>query len=176
VRVSHQNDALHRDLLSSLIYELDIRALAGHGEQIALRGNHRYRSRSSCVVPAIAPNEEAMEARPGDHFVLVTRIHPMNAETPANLLRFLRKYEHAKAFILTPGRLEATDNEPLFHPELGILSRNLIVRPAWEINENDPDGVRIFVDDNLIVPEGIQDAPALRTLARKKQRNPKDPT
>ena len=104
------------------------------------------------------------------------RIHTMNAETPENLLRFLRKYEHAKAFILTPGRLEATDNEPLFPPELGILSRNLIVRPAWEINENDPDGVGIFVDDNLIVREGIQDAPALRTLARKKQRNPKDPT
>ena len=74
-----------------------------------------------------------MEARPGDHFVLVTRIHTKNAETPANLLRFLRKYEHAKAFILTPGRLEATDNEPLFPPELGILSRNLIVRPEWEI-------------------------------------------
>jgi hypothetical protein len=81
-----------------------IRALAGHGEQIALRGNHRYRSHHPAWYRLlIAPNEEAMEARPGDHFVLVTRIHTMNAETPENLLRFLSKYEHVKAFILTPG-------------------------------------------------------------------------
>ena len=173
MHVSHQNDALHRDLLSSLRYERSPDT-ANKLRFVVITGIDR--DHPAWYRLLIAPNEEAMEARPGDHFVLVTRIHTMNAETPENLLRFLSKYEHAKAFILTPGRLEATDNEPLFHPELGILSRNLIVRPAWEINENDPDGVGIFVDDNLIVPEGIQDAPALRTLARKKQRNPKDPT
>jgi hypothetical protein len=100
----------------------------------------------------------------------------MNAETPENLRRFLSRYDHDKAFILVPGRLEATNNEPLFHPELGILCRNLIVRPAWEIDENDPDGAAIFADDNLIVPEGVQNAPALRTMARKNHGSRKNPT
>ena len=138
MRVSHQNDALHRDLLSSLIYERSPDT-ANKLRFVVITGIDRDHPAWNRLL--IAPNEEAMEARPGDHFVLVTRIHTMNAETPENLLRFLSKYEHAKAFILTPGSLEATDNEPLFHPELGILSRNLIVRPAWEINENDPDGL-----------------------------------
>ena len=108
MRVSHQNDALHRDLLSSLIYERSPDT-ANKLRFVVITGIDR--DHPAWYRLLIAPNEEAMEARPGDHFVLVTRIHTMNAE-----------------------------------------------------------------DDNLIVPERIQDAPALRTLARKKQRNPKDPT
>ena len=108
MHVSHQNDALHRDLLSSLIYGRSPDT-ANKLRFVVIRGIDRDHPAWCRLL--IAPNEEAMEARPGDHFVLVTRIHTMNAE-----------------------------------------------------------------DDNLIVPEGIQDAAALRTLARKKQRNPKDPT
>jgi len=96
MRVSHQNDALHRELLSSLIYERSPDT-ANKLRFMVITGIDR--DQPAWYRLLIAPNEEAMEARPGDHFVLVTRIHTMNAETPENLLRFLSKHEHAKAFI-----------------------------------------------------------------------------
>ena len=115
MRVSHQNDALHRDLLSSLIYERSPDT-ANKLRFVVITGIDR--DHPAWYRLLIAPNEEAMEARPGDHFVLVTRIHTMNAETPENLLRFLSKYEHAKAFILTavlrqyPSNAKSVGSEP----------------------------------------------------------------
>ena len=91
MRVSHQNDALHRDVLSSLICERSPDT-ANKSRFVVITGIDR--DHPAWYRLLIAPNEEAMEARPADHFVLVTRIHTMNAETPENLLRLSIGLEH----------------------------------------------------------------------------------
>ena len=47
-----------------------------------------------------------------------------------------------------------------------IQMSRLDVRAAWEIGENDPDMMARGPDDDPYIPEGVKDAPVLRTLAR----------
>jgi hypothetical protein len=38
------------------------------------------------------------------------------------------------------------------------------VRPAWEIREHDPDIIGIHDNDDVLIPEGVEEPPILRTL------------
>ena len=106
----------------------------------------------------------------GAHFVVVSRINTMKPATPINLDRFLTKYRKDGAYFFAPGYVEPGETVPSFDPELAIISTQLHVRPAWEIAENDPDVIGIQADDNVIIPEGVTDAPVLRTQERIRKR------
>src|SRR4030042_2098179 len=96
----------------------------------------------------------------------------MNKMTPrdsANLDRFLESYKEKKKCILIPG-LFGTNGLEAWASKLGILKHELIVRPAWQIGENDPDICGIHADDKIIIPEGVENAPVMSALARKKKR------
>ena len=58
------------------------------------------------------------------------------------------------------------------HPDVlakyGMLKRGLIIREAWTIGENDPDMMALSEEDNPIVPEGIENPPVNKALARRR--------
>lgn len=58
----------------------------------------------------------------------------------------------------------------LLDSSLGILKRDLNIRPAWQVGRNDPDGAGIDVDDQIRIPEGETNAPVIELLAWKKER------
>jgi hypothetical protein len=106
----------------------------------------------------------------GSRIVGVSRLQTMTPSTSANLDRFLNKYRKDGKFYFAPGHVEPGETVPSFHPDLAIVCSQLTVRPAWEIGEHDPDVIGIQADDNVVVPDGVDDAPILRTLERVKER------
>ena len=102
-------------------------------------------------------------------FVFVYRINTMQPTTSANLDRFLERYSDKKKYMLVPGEAQGAGLGRIA-PKLGILKHELVVRPAWQIAEHDPDVCGINLDDKIIIPEGVKDAPVLAALAWKKKR------
>ena len=50
-----------------------------------------------------------------------------------------------------------------------MLKRELIVREAWGIGENDPDMIALSDNDEPIVPAGIDNPPVDKALARRRE-------
>lgn len=102
-------------------------------------------------------------------YILVYRINTMEATTTANLDGFLERYNAQKKYMLVPGEAEPSGIGRIA-PRLGILKHELLVRPAWQIGEHDPDVCGINLDDKIIIPDGVKDAPVLAAMARKRKR------
>jgi hypothetical protein len=100
-------------------------------------------------------------------FTIVSRIHEMNAENPANLNNLVDFFKTMKKYTLFPARFSFQGNkiEPVFNK--GILKTNLIVKDAWEIGENDLDRAVIKSGDNPIIPDSVKEAPILKILLKK---------
>ncbi len=122
----------------------------------------------------IGANIDWNNVRPGSHFVGVSRILTVTPPTSVNLDRFLGKYRMDGAFLLVPGHVQVGNAEPGFDLELSISCTQINVRPAWEITEHDPDGVGIQDGDDVVIPDGVQEPPILRTLERIKKRREYD--
>jgi hypothetical protein len=93
----------------------------------------------------------------------------MHTTTSANLDQFLERYNAKKKYMLVPGEAQGAGMGRIAL-RLGILKHELVVRPAWQIGEHDPDVCGIDLDDKIIIPEGVKDAPVLAAMARKKKR------
>jgi hypothetical protein len=50
-----------------------------------------------------------------------------------------------------------------------IKQTKLVVRPAWQVGENDPDMVGLSRENDPIIPEGIADPPIYAALKRIRQ-------
>lgn len=101
------------------------------------------------------------------HIVMVSRLHTMTPDSSENLERFIAAYEKTGEYILSQAKLNhgqihlAATNE--------IRKKRIVVRQAWEVGPHDPDSVAIRLDDDPIIPEGVQDPPVAKTLERIKQ-------
>lgn len=89
--------------------------------------------------------------------ITASRISRMDPSTNTNLSNFLERYKRIGWYVLLPGHLKdgTTFSEPFW--KYGISTRKLMIRPAWQISENDPDAVGLQSDDEPIIPEGIDD-------------------
>ena len=58
--------------------------------------------------------------------------------------------------------------EPMWDYWIG--KQNLVVRPAWQIGEHDPDVIAIKEDANPIIPDDVKNAPVLQALQRFSKR------
>ena len=103
------------------------------------------------------------------HFVSVSRIHRMDPPDSKNLDGFLARFERLGAYWLVPAHFVSESQPPEFFFDLGIGKRSLRVLPAWKLGENDPDGVALHADDDPIIPDGVQGAPVLGLLERRKR-------
>jgi len=124
------------------------------------------------VIVSINLRRADTEGMEGKHLVIVSRMNTMHPSTSANLDRFLESYAIKKEYTLVLGS-PGPDVLAGWVPNTGILKRELVVRPAWQIAEHDPDISGIYADDKIIIPEGVTDAPVLKTLARKAERQQK---
>ena len=97
-------------------------------------------------------------------FVITSRSHEMNANSPDNLNNLLGLFNRLKKYKLYPAKSSqsSSDIKPFF--EKGILKTTLIVKDAWEIGENDIDRVVIKENDKPIIPDGNTNAPVLKIL------------
>ena len=53
---------------------------------------------------------------------------------------------------------------------LRILKHGIVIRPAWQIEEHDPDVSAIRDGDKVVIPYHVQDPPILDTLKRIRER------
>jgi hypothetical protein len=102
-------------------------------------------------------------------FVSVSRINKMTPDTSENLDLFLENYREIGRYVIAPAYMKTDIDTPEIHTDLVIEKRQLIVRPAWEIGEHDPDGMGISEDDDPIVPPDVKDAPILALLKRRRR-------
>jgi hypothetical protein len=113
----------------------------------------------------IGENPDWTTVHQGSQFVFVTRINTMTPTTQTNLNQFLKEYEKKHKYLLAPAHYAPNGSFSLL-PGQAILKEDLVVRPAWQIGEHDPDSSAIRSDDDVFVPDGIKDPPILRTIAR----------
>ena len=116
----------------------------------------------------IGPNVNTIDNDGGKVYKLISRLQRMEPETTKNLDTFLAAYKRAGAYLLMPTNLDPQN--PELHFECAILKRNLVVRKAWEIGENDPDICAIQDGDSPILPADVQDPPILRALEQRRVR------
>lgn len=106
------------------------------------------------------------ELKAGQLFGYVTRNNRMYPASNAHLEGFLDAYARAEAFLLVPFHLPGKRGQPIPIPVEPIPMRELHVRPAWEVGDNDLDVIALRPDDDPYIPHGIENPPVLRALAR----------
>jgi hypothetical protein len=50
-----------------------------------------------------------------------------------------------------------------------IVKHEIIVKWAWEITENDEDFAALRLEDDVFIPDDVNDPPVLRALSRMAQ-------
>jgi hypothetical protein len=101
------------------------------------------------------------------NIVMVSRIHTMNPDSSENLERFIVDYDKAGEFILCQAKLNGGQIHLVARNK--ISKKRIVIREAWEVGPHDPDCVGISLDDDPIIPLGVQDPPVVRTLERIRQ-------
>ena len=97
----------------------------------------------------------------------VSRINRMTPSNSQNLDTFLRAYGKAGQFLFAPA--EISPDGSVFrglYRQFAISKRELEIRPAWKIGDNDPDFAVFRKDDDPIVPAGVKDLPVTRAMKR----------
>jgi hypothetical protein len=111
----------------------------------------------------IGPNVNQLRNLRGKVFMTVSRINRMTPSTSSNLDRFVQAYREFGGYLLIPAQIGLNPRLP---PELYLAKRQLHLRAAWEIGENDPDLMALHDDDDPIIPAGVQDVPVKRAMER----------
>jgi hypothetical protein len=98
--------------------------------------------------------------------VMIGRVNMMTPTTSVNLDRFLQQLKTSPRFLLAPAHFTGGTLPGDFGQELCILKKVLVVRPAWEIGINDLDATGISVNDDPILPVGVEHPPVTQLLER----------
>ncbi len=122
------------------------------------------------VIVGTNPLKGEMEA--GTLVITTSRFNLMEPTNSKNLDFFLQQQRLAGSFGLVP---VAQSSEGNLAPatDLVIGKTEIIVRPAWQVGENDPDIVALDSDDDIIIPDGVEDVPVMKAFARRRQRQEK---
>jgi hypothetical protein len=113
----------------------------------------------------IGPNLNLIRNLPGNTATTVSRINRMEPSSSANLDRFIDAYRQVGGYLLIPAQIGSSFSLP---PKLYLAKRQLHIRPAWEISENDPDMMAMQEDDDPIIPATVLDPPVRKALERLK--------
>jgi hypothetical protein len=127
------------------------------------------RKKPSSYRVVISANKSLIKEKQGSSFVFVARINRMDPPNLHNLNSFLQRYNDTRRFFIVPSHFKGAGEQPEMFWDFRIGKRELFVREAWEIGENDPDICGIRADDQPIIPDGVEDPPVKRALAKLKQ-------
>lgn len=121
----------------------------------------------------VGPNIDHIAAgvRSGDIFSIVSRINRMTPATPGNLTNFLEVFSKFNAFFLMPAQLPTSSQSPPdIEFKLALLKRQLHIRPAWQIGENDQDILALDEEEDPFIPSEVVDAPVIKAIAALRAR------
>ncbi len=123
----------------------------------------------------VGPSLSELEDDGNNIVGFISRVHRMTPSSSQNLEMFQKAFETEGEFLLVPAAVSnpgaKVTSQSSFAMNLGlhIRMKRLEVRDAWTIEENDPDSSVFRNDDDLIVPDGVDDAPGLTALARVRE-------
>lgn len=102
-------------------------------------------------------------------FVSASRFHEMNASTSTNLLTLMKLYKEKGIYTLYPAFL---DHRGRISPdwERGIRKKEIVFKEAWRISLNDIDSSVIKSDDQIIIPQEVNNPPIYEVLKQKADR------
>lgn len=126
------------------------------------------RKQPSSYKVVISANQNLIKEKQGRQFVFVARINRMDPPNLHNLNSFLQRYNDTRRFFIVPSHFKGAGEQPEMFWDFRIGKRELFVREAWQIGENDPDICAIREDDQPIIPVDVEDAPIKRALASLK--------
>lgn len=98
--------------------------------------------------------------------LFISRINRMSPKTSTNLDNFVTAYKKAGIFLFAPAQM--LPRPQLLSSQFAIAKRQLEIRQAWQIGENDPDIVVLDDDDVPIIPAGVTDAPIKKALIQRR--------
>ncbi|MFC1823172.1 hypothetical protein ACFL9T_10730 [Thermodesulfobacteriota bacterium] len=127
-----------------------------------IKGIDRKNPHAYSVIVGINPKFSEDDAP--NQMVLISRINRMDPPDSKNLDILLSNYSIANKYIVLPALFtdERTPPKPFF--ELGIIKNDLHIREAWELQINDPDLSAISVDDEPVIPDGVENPPITKSL------------
>lgn len=104
------------------------------------------------------------------YFNVTARFHLMTPDNPENMHRIEQIIKSGQKILFCPAQMtpDGRDIEPFF--DKGIVKLKIDIKNAWELGLNDPAGVAILNDDNPIIPSGVNDAPVLEILKKRKNK------
>ena len=117
----------------------------------------------------IGPVYRTSDEQSGKTFMTMSRNLRLDASTPDNLNRFLEGFQKAGSYGLVAALTQPGHDFPTPMTELLLPRRNLEVRPAWMIGENDPDSSVMQDDDDPFIPDGMTDPPVRRALEKMRE-------
>ena len=120
------------------------------------------------VIESNIPEDDWGE--PGSQqFIILSRINRMTPADTRNLDAFMRNFNAAGFYYLMPGHFRGFNAEPEVFGEFAIKKHQIAARAIWKVDENDPDVVAVDLEDTPLIPPGIDDAPVLRAIRRKRR-------
>jgi hypothetical protein len=127
------------------------------------------RKQPSSYNVVITANQNLIKEKQGRQFVFVARINRMVPPNLQNLNSFLQRYKDMHRYFVVPSHFKGAEEQPEMFWDFRIGKRELVVREAWQIGENDPDICAIREGDQPIIPAGVEDPPVKRALESFKQ-------
>ena len=119
----------------------------------------------------ICSNIQESQFGSGDLFTSASRYHELNATKPNNLENLLAGYKHYKRYRLCLAKMvDKKTGHIIPYYETAIYKKELHIRNAWEIGENDMDMVVIKSGDLPIIPSEVDNAPVLDLLKKKQSK------
>jgi len=103
------------------------------------------------------------------YFNVTARFHLMTPDNPENMHRIEQIIRSGQKILFCPAQMtpDGRDIEPFF--DKAIVKLKIDIKNAWELGLNDPAGVAILNDDNPIIPSGVNNAPVLEIIKKKKR-------
>ena len=115
----------------------------------------------------VGPNFQRVPEDKKKVLMFVSRINRMSPNTSKNLDNFIAAYKKRGSFFLAPTQTSARGEElKMPSARFAIAKRQLDIREAWQIGENDPDIAALQEDDEPIVPAGVINPPVNKVLLR----------
>ena len=99
----------------------------------------------------------------------MSRIHTLEPQSTENLDQFIQAFERANSYIISTVYISPDLSNPEPFTDFRSLKKELSVRQAWEIGENDPDLCGLRLDDDVVVPDGVEDPPVRLAMAQLKR-------
>lgn len=128
------------------------------------------KSNPNAYTLAVSSNIDKAQFKELDRIFVTSKMKTMENADPRHLENFSKAFAASESYALVPVTLSDDGRPPKFHFDLSILKHEIVIREAWTIGLNDPDGMAVSPSINPIIPEGHENAPILELIKWQKKR------